>query len=93
MNDTPWARDALLVVEVADSSLRYDREVKIGYYAASRVPEVWIVDVRKRCLHAYRDPAGETYRVADTLAAGATAVCAALPAVAVGVDELFAAGA
>jgi len=40
----PVAADALLVIEVADSSLRYDRDVKLRFHAQSGVPEVWIVN-------------------------------------------------
>ncbi len=39
--------DVLLLIEVADSSLRYDREVKIPRYARAGVPEVWLVDLAR----------------------------------------------
>src|SRR5688500_5506338 len=52
----PHPCEALLVIEVADSSLALDRE-KAFEYAAARVPEYWIVDVNAKRLEVYRDPA------------------------------------
>jgi Uma2 family endonuclease len=57
----PGPEDVLLLVEVADSSLRYDREVKLPLYARHGIPEVWIVDLEHRRLEIYRRPAEETY--------------------------------
>lgn len=79
----------LLVIEVADSTLRYDRDYKLRFYAASGVPEVWIVDARGRRALRFLDPGEQGYRVAATLAAGQTLECAGLPALRIGVDELF----
>ena len=47
---------AALIVEVADSSLAFDRAVKLPLYAAAGVPECWIVDIRGRRIEVYRDP-------------------------------------
>ena len=54
---------ALLVIEVADSSLRYDCQAKGPVYARFGIPE-WIVDVQGRAIEVYRDPdpATHTYR-------------------------------
>ena len=93
MGAVPVAADTILVVEVADSTLRYDRDVKLRYYAESAVPEVWIVDARRRQLLVYREPAGRGYRVSLTLAEGDAAVCASLPLLRIEVSELFASGA
>ncbi len=57
----PGPADALLVVEVADSSLRYDLEVKLPLYAGAGIPEYWIVDVQERLVDAYRRPEGGGY--------------------------------
>ena len=92
MARTPTAADTLLVVEVADSTLRYDRDFKLRFYARSAVPEVWIVDARGRRILRYLEPDADGYRVAQPLERGATARCAALPELHVSVDELFEAG-
>lgn len=88
--ENPRAGDALLVIEVADSSLRFDRDVKLGFYTQAGVPEVWIVDVRARRLLVFRAPSGRAYAEARVLGPGDTAFCGSLPALQVGLDELFA---
>lgn len=90
MGATPVAADTLLVIEVADSTLRYDRDVKLRFYAESGVPEVWILDARRRQLLVYRDPAQSRYRSAQTMAEGDGVECAALPQLRVAIGELFA---
>ena len=61
----PQPDDLLLVVEVADSSLRFDRDVKSALYARHAVPELWLVDVRGKRLTRYRDPVGGAYLRVD----------------------------
>ncbi len=57
---------ALLVVEVADTSLAYDREIKLKRYALAEVPMAWIVDVNKRIVDVYSLPEGDTYAIRET---------------------------
>lgn len=52
----PTAADALLVVEVADTTLEYDLEIKRALYARAGVAELWIVDINRRELHLFREP-------------------------------------
>ena len=59
----PRGSDSLLVVEVSETTLRYDREVKLPLYARHGIPEAWIVDLGHRVLLAFADPVEETYRV------------------------------
>jgi Uma2 family endonuclease len=47
---------ALLVVEVADTTLAYDRDVKGSLYARFEIPEYWLVNLREGCVEVYRDP-------------------------------------
>lgn len=78
------------MIEVSDSTLRYDRDVKRRFYADAGVREFWVVDGHARQILVYRDPAAQHYRSAQTLTAGETSVCQALPQISIGVDELFA---
>ena len=57
----PMPTDALLLIEVADSSLQYDRKVKLPLYAAAGIPESWIVDLQQRVVDAYTQPEGGRY--------------------------------
>jgi Uma2 family endonuclease len=57
----PQAADVLLLIEVADTTLRLDRRVKIPLYARAGVREVWLVDLTTARLEIYRDPLGDRY--------------------------------
>jgi Uma2 family endonuclease len=52
----PTPNNVLLLVEVADSSVDYDRDVKIPIYARSGIQEVWLIDLDKDCIEVYRQP-------------------------------------
>ena len=60
--ERPTAADVLLLVEVADSSLEFDREVKLARYAAASIPEVWIANLRARQVEGFSDPVDGAYR-------------------------------
>ncbi len=66
----PGPADTLLLIEVADSSLSYDKNRKAAIYAAAGVVEYWIVNLRKRCLHVMRKPSKEGYGDILTLEPG-----------------------
>jgi Uma2 family endonuclease len=71
--------DVLLVVEVADSSLRYDREVKLPRYAAAGVPEAWIANLPGAAVEVHRDPASGDYRARAQYLPGDAIAPAAFP--------------
>jgi Uma2 family endonuclease len=58
---TPTAADALLVIEVSQTSAAYDRDIKLPLYAAHGVPEVWIIDLDAALVRLYRRPEGDRY--------------------------------
>jgi Uma2 family endonuclease len=66
----PEGQDALLVVEVADTSLNHDLEVKLPLYAQAGVPQVWVVDLVRDRVHVFRNPKGEAYQEARVLEDG-----------------------
>ena len=57
---------ALLVVEVADSSLVEDRLTKATIYAAANIPELWVVNLRDECVEVFRRPDSEGRRYTET---------------------------
>jgi Uma2 family endonuclease len=57
----PRPEDVLLLVELSDSSLTYDRDTKIPYYAEAGIPEVWLVNLPAHRIEVYRDPAPDGY--------------------------------
>ncbi|HEX9699765.1 MAG TPA: Uma2 family endonuclease [Acidobacteriota bacterium] len=72
----PGPPDALLVIEVADTSLAYDRTVKLRLYAEAGVPEVWIVDLAAAAVEVHRQPSGEGYRHIERITEGRLAPAA-----------------
>ena len=54
--------DVFLIIEVADSSLAYDRDFKIPLYARYGIPEAWLVDLNGKSITVYRDPSPDGYR-------------------------------
>jgi Uma2 family endonuclease len=61
-SQTPTAADCLLVIEVADTSAEYDRQIKMPRYARGRVVELWLVELERDVVVVYRDPAGDAYQ-------------------------------
>lgn len=57
----PKPADIYLLIEVADSSLPYDRDLKLPLYARHGVKEVWLADIESKTLRVYRSPAREGY--------------------------------
>jgi Uma2 family endonuclease len=90
MRDLPRPADILLVIEVADSSLAYDRGVKMSLYANAGIPEAWIINLIDRWIEVYRDPSPAGYTTMLKILPGKTIAPQAFADVVVGVDELLA---
>jgi Uma2 family endonuclease len=80
--------EALLVIEVAESSLAYDRHTKAPLYAASGVREYWIIDVIGRAVEVHRQQVRDRYAVHHRVTAG-TIHPEAFPDVELSLAELF----
>lgn len=93
VSDREYPRDAVLVVEVADSSLAYDLGVKARLYAAARVPTYWLVDLTRDEVRVHTGPDGEgdsaSYREVSTLDASGVLRLAAFPAVAIEIAAML----
>lgn len=77
------------MVEIADTTLRYDRNVKLPRYAAAGVAEVWIEDLKSGLLLVYRDPLEKTYRTSLTVHRGDSISPLAFPATTFRLDDLL----
>jgi Uma2 family endonuclease len=84
----PTPGDILLVVEVSDSTLRYDRERKLPLYAQHGIPETWLIDVQKRELVRLSEPCGSGYLKSESLQSG-TIQPLLLPEVKVELDKFL----
>jgi Uma2 family endonuclease len=78
----------LLVVEVADTSVSRDRDVKIPIYGSSGIPEACLIDVQRRLVTVYRQPAADGYQSITEVTSGSLTPEGA-PDVAVPFSELF----
>jgi len=58
----PTPSEVYLIIEVADSSFKYDRETKAKAYAKSSIADYWLLDVNERNLHIFREPTQEGYQ-------------------------------
>jgi Uma2 family endonuclease len=76
-------------VELADTSLRYDRDLKLPRYAASGIPEAWLIDVEGERIEVHRDPGAEGYARVRTVTRGAEIEVAGLPGVTLTADEIL----
>jgi Uma2 family endonuclease len=72
----PTATDVLLLVEIADSTVRFDRQVKAPLCARHGIPELWVVDLVADRLHVYREPRDGIFTSATTEAFAARAAAA-----------------
>ena len=85
-----WAEDALLIIEVADTSLAYDRSTKLRLYAEAGIPEYWVVDSAAETVDVYREPGAEGYRDVTRVAGRATLTLQTFPDVELTTTEIFA---
>ena len=58
----PGPEDVLVVIEVADESLRFDRTVKLPLYARARVQQVWLIDLQNNLVEIHSKPRGSRYQ-------------------------------
>ena len=85
----PTPQDALLLIEVSQSTLRLDRSVKVPYYAHQNIPEVWVVNLPEEIIKVYRNPRDGVYQETTRLHRGDTLSPQAFPAVELTVEEIF----
>ena len=85
----PDAADSLLVIEVADTSLRHDLEEKAGIYAAGGVPDYWVVDATAETVHVLRSPGPQGYAEHRVATRGERIAPLACPDAILSIDMLF----
>jgi Uma2 family endonuclease len=85
----PQPQDIFLLIEVADSSLEYDRDVKIPLYASSGISEVWLVDIYEQVIIVYRYPSENGYSDIQTLSRGEKLSIQAFPEVNLVVNDIL----
>lgn len=85
----PSPADILLLIEVADSSIDFDREIKIPLYARAGAREAWLIDLNAGTVLAFRDPTADSYRTVRTFHRGASISALAFPGREFAVEDLL----
>jgi Uma2 family endonuclease len=85
----PGPDDVLLIVEVADTTVAFDRGTKVRLYAAAGIPEYWIVDLAGDRIEVYREPGAVGYRDVSRLRRDDTLSAAAFPELQIAVGAIL----
>ncbi|HLZ73189.1 MAG TPA: Uma2 family endonuclease [Dehalococcoidia bacterium] len=85
----PGPADVLLLIEIADTSLEYDRDVKLPLYAAAGSIEVWIEDLNGERMLVYREPKDGQYTRMQVIERGGTLAPLAFPELTLALDDLL----
>jgi Uma2 family endonuclease len=85
----PIPVDVLLIVEVAETSLTYDRQVKLPLYSAAGIAEAWLVDLSGASVERHTIPGEQGYSQVAPAGRGEVLLSTVLPAVAVEVDRVL----
>lgn len=88
-HEHPRPSDVLLVVEVAETSDYYDREVKVPLYAGAGVAEVWLVALPTNTVRQFAQPVNGQYQYQQHLKRGQTIQSIAVPELSLAIDEIF----
>ena len=85
----PTPEDVLLLIEVADSSVDYDRNEKLPRYARAGIPEVWITVLPEGIVEAHTEPSGGRYTHTRIFVSGDTITPGCFPDIALPVSEIL----
>lgn len=85
----PRPEETMLVVEVSDTSLRFDRNQKIPLYAEAEISEVWIVNLPNNLVEVHQDPSAGIYQTTKIFRPGDTVVSSVLPNLTLSVNEVL----
>ena len=85
----PQPENVFLLIEVSDTTIKYDREIKIPLYAENNIVEVWLVNLTEDCLEVYRQPTANGYEFVQTFQRGENVTIQVLPNATFTVDEIL----
>lgn len=85
----PTPEDALLLIEVANTTVTSDRKEKLPRYAAAGIPEVWIVNIKQRVIEQYTQPDGRVYVNRKIIRRGVILTTCLEPGLELPVDHIF----
>jgi Uma2 family endonuclease len=85
----PIPEEIYLLIEVADSSLAYDRDRKAQVYAKANILEYWVIDVRQRQVLVFRQPQAASYQIKQVLEGTDAIAPVAFPEIEIKLSNLF----
>lgn len=85
----PMAEDVLLLIEVSDSTLDYDRNRKIPLYAKHEIPEVWLINLLNGTIELHSQPRDYSFNIVKILRRGEILKSEVLPDLSVSVNEIL----
>lgn len=85
----PSPRDVLLIIEIADTSVGFDRDVKIPLYARAGIPAAWLVDLTDDGLTVYRQPTSQGHGDVQPVQRGQPLAMTAFPDIALLADDIL----
>ena len=85
----PYPEEVLLLIEVADTTLNFDRKKKAVSYARAGIADYWVIDVKGEQVFVFRDPGAKSYQQETVWAKDATLTLLAFPDVSVKVQNFF----
>jgi Uma2 family endonuclease len=88
-NSHPAPEDVLVVIEVADTSVAYDRNVKLPLYARAGIPEAWLMVLQKEVIEVHSQPKSGKYQKVQRLKRGKTLTSPTIPGLSCRVEDLL----
>lgn len=85
----PTAEDIFLLVEVSDSTLKYDQEIKLPIYAQNNIMETWIINLNNHSVEVYRQPKNGHYQQVQIFTKKDTISCLAFPEIILKINQLI----
>jgi len=89
VSKTPEPNNVLLLVEISDTTLLHDRNVKLPIYAHSGIPEVWIVDLQSEQIEVFTEPTSQDYVSSRIFSSGNVVSPSAFPDISMAVDDII----
>jgi Uma2 family endonuclease len=85
----PRPAEIILIVEVSDSTLKYDRDTKLSLYAEAEIYEVWIINLQNDIVEVHQNPSNGIYQLAKIFKRGEQIVSEVLPNLNLEVDKIL----
>ncbi len=85
----PRPEEVILVIEVSDATLKYDRDVKLPLYAEAGISEVWIINLKKNIVEVHQNPFEDIYQTTGIFKSGETIKSDVLPNFSLEVDKIL----